>query len=89
MFTEMLGMFQMANDSYIVLRRNHRDEFVSHTVGGTALAMVNINVTDKMDRVRLAEGSNGHYYGNDREKAIQGWMERIALAVGIESYPRA
>jgi hypothetical protein len=88
MFPEMLGCFQMANGSFIVLRRNHRDEYVTHTVGGIALAMVDINITDKMDRIRLAEGGNGHYYGIDREKAITGWMERIALAVGLASYPR-
>lgn len=79
MFNLLVGMWLLNDGTYIVLRINSKDEYVTHKIGSGALryARERNPVATEMGLILQAEGHDGHYFGSDYAMAMGDFCQRI------------
>ncbi len=79
MFKLLVGSFILSDGTYIVLRINHKDEYVTHRLYKAALAYQRQHnpVDSELNILTQCEGSDGHYFGDDYAMAIGDFCQRI------------
>ena len=79
MFKMLVGSFMLPDATYIVLRINQRDEYVTHRLHKGALSYQRQHhpLDTEMSILTQCEGSDGHYFGSDYAMAMGDFCQRI------------